>query len=357
MKISISALVLLIMFAGCNKSDSPVPVAMSPAVNEDSIRSWLSYLSSDDMNGRASGHKELEKAHDWLAVKYNESGLKPLPFLSNLHYYYTGLSHEYGLPVPIALKHTIGYIEGTDPVLKKEFIVVSSHLDHINQHFSVAVPPESDDIIYNGANDDASGVVGTIALARLLRQTPMKRSVVFVAFSSEESDDPRGSQRFTDSYPFFTNKVFLNINLEMIGVPHKNGLNKYMITGPSFSNLADYLIHYNQDKIWKIDTSFIFNFFEYEITPDILMILADNYSFCIHNVLAHTFGLSSDLNYHSPKDETTFIDYQNMYSYIEYLKGLIINLSSSDFQFRYNASKLKEAQILNQNNKLFINNY
>ncbi|CAN0443721.1 unnamed protein product, partial [Phaeothamnion confervicola] len=79
-------------------------------------------------------------------------------------------------------KNVAGIVEGTDPVLKNEYIVISAHYDHVG----VQNKPNQPDSIYNGARDNGIGTVGLLETARFFSKYPQKRSVLFLALTGEE---------------------------------------------------------------------------------------------------------------------------------------------------------------------------
>jgi hypothetical protein len=111
----------------------------------------------------------------------------------------------------LASHNIVGVHEGSDPVLKDEFVVMSAHLDHVG-----IGRPVNGDRIYNGAMDDASGVASMIEIARLLAASGArpKRSILFVAVTAEERG-LLGSKYFAarPTVPF--QKIVANINLDM----------------------------------------------------------------------------------------------------------------------------------------------
>ncbi|MBU4496187.1 MAG: M20/M25/M40 family metallo-hydrolase [Acidobacteria bacterium] len=101
--------------------------------------------------------------------------------------------------------NVIGCIEGSDPELKKEAVVIGAHLDHLGKR---------GDYIYNGADDDGSGSVGVLEIAEAFMKNPVKpkRSVVFALWTGEEKG-LLGSRFYVDNSPLVT---YANINLDMI---------------------------------------------------------------------------------------------------------------------------------------------
>jgi Zn-dependent M28 family amino/carboxypeptidase len=114
-------------------------------------------------------------------------------------------------------QNVIGILEGGDPVLKNEYVVISAHPDHIG----LAAPLPDGHNVNNGADDDGSGCAGLLALARSYAEGAAKgirpkRSIVFAWLAGEEKG-LWGSQYFTE-YPFIDlTKVVANLNMDMIG--------------------------------------------------------------------------------------------------------------------------------------------
>lgn len=106
--------------------------------------------------------------------------------------------------------NVIGMIEGTDPVLKNEVIVLTAHLDHIGISKSI-----EGDQINNGALDNASGVATLLEAARMLKAgPPMKRSVMFIALTAEEKG-LLGAQYFAENPTVPKGNLVANVNLDM----------------------------------------------------------------------------------------------------------------------------------------------
>jgi hypothetical protein len=86
---------------------------------------------------------------------------------------------------PIDTQNVVGILEGSDPKLKSEYVVISAHLDHLG-----VGRPVNGDAIYNGAMDNASGVASVIECAKILAHGPKpKRSFIFIALTGEEMGD------------------------------------------------------------------------------------------------------------------------------------------------------------------------
>lgn len=108
--------------------------------------------------------------------------------------------------------NTVAILEGSDPVLKNEYLVYSAHMDHIG------ITPGKADSINNGADDDASGTVGVIELAEAFSRSGArpKRSIIFLTVSGEEKG-LWGSNFFTSNPPVPIQQIVADINIDMIG--------------------------------------------------------------------------------------------------------------------------------------------
>jgi Zn-dependent M28 family amino/carboxypeptidase len=104
-------------------------------------------------------------------------------------------------------KNVVAIVEGSDPVLKDEYVVVSAHLDHLGIN---------DDGFFPGADDNGSGSVAVLEAAEAMALSKPRRSVVFVLYTYEEGGT-LGSLNFVNNSPIDINKVVLNINADMVG--------------------------------------------------------------------------------------------------------------------------------------------
>lgn len=128
--------------------------------------------------------------------------------------------------------NTVGILEGSDPILKNEYLVYSGHMDHIG----VRTPNAQGDSIANGADDDASGTVAVVELAEafaMMRPAP-KRSIIFLAVSGEERG-LWGSAYFAAAPPVPVEDMVANINADMIA---RNWSDTIVVIGKEHSELG-----------------------------------------------------------------------------------------------------------------------
>lgn len=138
----------------------------------------------------------------------------------------------------LSAPNTIGVVEGSDPVLKNEYLVFTAHMDH------VGIEGGQPDSIYNGADDDASGTTGVIELAEAFSQPGArpKRSVIFMTVSGEEKG-LWGSEYYAEHPTVPIGQIVANINLDMIG---RNWKDTIVAIGKEHSDLGETLERVNQ---------------------------------------------------------------------------------------------------------------
>jgi Zn-dependent M28 family amino/carboxypeptidase len=231
----------------------------------------------------------------------------------------SGTKVEFGGPVEStdasATWNVIGVLRGSDP---GEAIILSAHLDHLG--VNEAVP--GNDKIFNGADDDASGCVAMVELARVLAAGKRpRRTIYFVGFGSEERGG-YGSQSFIANPPVPLTQIVANLNLEMLGRPDpKTPAGMLWLTGFERSNLGPELV--KQGAALVADPHPEQNFFR----------RSDNYNLALRGVVAQTvssFGLHTD--YHRPSDEVGKIDFAFMTRALNSLIKPVQWLANSNFR-------------------------
>ena len=205
---------------------------------------------------------------------------------------------------PVTLHNVIGILRGSDPVLKDTCILLTAHYDHIGR---LADGPG--DRIYNGANDDGSGTVSVIEVARALATLDKhpRRSIVFMTFFGEE-EGMVGSHYYTRHPAWPIEKTVAQLNLEQVGRtdssegPH---VSDATLTGFSFSDLSDYLSRAGALTGIKL--------YKHPKNSDPYFGLSDNIPLAEAGVPAHTLAVTFEYpDYHGLGDEWQKIDYDNM---------------------------------------------
>jgi len=303
-------------------------IGKNSAVTEVELRDWVSYLASDKMQGRRNGSPEMKEAAIWIAGKFGEYGLRGIEGKDSFFQEYTASTRQGS----INERNVIGIIEGSDPVLRSQYIVVSAHFDHIGIRRG-----NPQDSICNGADDNASGTCTLIGIAKYIMNSRVKpeRSVLFAAFSGEESG-MRGSRNFVSVAPVPLKNIIADINFEMIGHSDFIGKKKYYMTGCMNSNIDDLIKEYNRNSdIMLIDTIPM---------AEQLFYASDNIAFSrismsegkIIGIPSGTFATSTSGPYlHSVDDEIGLFDFGNMADLVNYFGGMVLWLSNTDQEIKW----------------------
>ena len=121
-------------------------------------------------------------------------------------------------------QNIIGIVEGSDPRLRNEYVVVGAHYDHIGMGDENSLAATTEPMIHFGADDNASGTAGVLELAQAFKRKPAKRSIVFMTFSGEEKG-LLGSKHWVSNPTLPINQIAAMINLDMIGRLNNGKLN------------------------------------------------------------------------------------------------------------------------------------
>ena len=220
-------------------------------------------------------------------------------------------------------QNVVGVIEGKDSKLKREYVALGAHYDHVGANGAAGCRPIGDDSICNGADDDGSGTTGLLAMAEAFSKGPRpKRSILFVWHTGEEKG-LWGSEYFT-RYPTIPLKqIVAQLNIDMIGRSKKAGdtnpANK-MLTGPDEiyvigSRMMSTQLGELNETINREYLNLKYNFhYDEPNDPERLYSRSDHYNYAKHGVpiIFYFDGVHED--YHKPGDSPDKIDYQKMQS-------------------------------------------
>lgn len=259
-------------------------------------------LASDKMEGRAIFSSGIALASTFIEQEFEKIGLQHYDKLSNFR-------QEFEVKGQKA-NNVIGILPGKSK--PEEFVVFSAHYDHLPMQTS------GEDNIYNGANDDASGVTAVIALAKYFKENPQnERTLIFVLFTGEEVGG-YGSKYFTQGIN--SDVVVAMFNIEMIGTESKWGKNSAYITGYEKSDFGTIL----QKNLKGTN----FTFYPDPYPTEQLFYRSDNARLAAKGVPAHTISTSkmdAEPNYHQLSDEVSTLDLENM---TEIVKSIALSAKS-----------------------------
>ena len=185
------------------------------AIDADRFRAAIVELTSPELNGRAVGTPGGGAAIRYVEAEFKAIGLLP-GFRGAFRQDYV---HEFKGTANAA--NVIGVIEGSDPGLKHEVIVISAHRDHLGRRLDYACPndPETNDCVKYGADDNASGTAALFELARafLAVRSELKRTLVFLSTDGEECGCTGVKQYVYRDPPFPLRDTVYNLNIDEIG--------------------------------------------------------------------------------------------------------------------------------------------
>ncbi|MAD96577.1 MAG: peptidase M28 [Flavobacteriaceae bacterium] len=257
-------------------------------IDSATVRKHLFTLSSDDMKGRRTGTKGIEMAAQYIENEFQRIGLQTYDTLSSFRQTFSFKSRRTG--EELVASNLIGILPGKSK--KDEYVVISAHYDHLG----IRKRENQQDSIYNGANDNASGVTGVLSLAEYFKNKDInERTIVFIAFTAEEMGLV-GSRHFGKAID--ASKFIAGINLEMIGKTPNTGPNTAWLTGFNRSDFGK-IVQKNLEGTG------------YKLFPDPyvkfrLFFRSDNASLARLGVPSHTFSttpIDRDKDYHKASDE------------------------------------------------------
>jgi hypothetical protein len=201
---------------------------------------------------------------------------------------------------PVTVRNVAGLLRGSDPALRGQFVLVTAHYDHIGRNSAGEINP--------GANDDGSGTVSVMEIARALAGMPVhpKRSILFVLFFGEE-EGSLGS-RYYVAHPLAPlAHTIADLNLEQVGRTDSTGgaqISTATATGFRYSTVTRTLQRAGRQTGVRV----------YESPGDSdFFRRSDNLPFAEHGIPAHTIVVALDFpDYHAPGDLARKIDYGNM---------------------------------------------
>lgn len=280
-------------------------------IKEADIKPHLSYLASDKLKGRGTSSPEELLAANYIAAEFKKAGLtsfnksylKAFTYKKNTNPHDTATA---GLQEKTA-NNVVGFLDNKAPYT----IVIGAHYDHLglgHDHNSLDANPEGK--IHNGADDNASGTSGVIALANYFSKNKIQEpfNFLFICFSGEELG-LLGSKKWCDNPDIELSKINYMLNMDMIG--RLNDSTKKMIvygvgTAPVFVPLID-----------SIQTTLSIRKDSSGVGP------SDQTSFYLKDIPVLHFFTGQHSDYHKPSDDADKINYAGEAQVLNYMIALI----------------------------------
>ena len=251
------------------------------------LQKHINYLASDALLGRRVPTPAGDSAAAYVRREFISYGLKPV---NGSYYQDVPWGKENNKKI---FHNVVGFLEGSDSVLKKEILIIGAHYDHVGPYKSKNFPQDS---IFNGADDNASGTAGVMALAKaftLMNDRP-KRSILFIAFGGEELGLV-GSTYYCNNPLFPLENTVAMLNMDMIS---RNAPDLLYIVA---SKKSPELKAINEKENEKIGMRLEYN-------QDVFINSSDHAPFLNKKVPAIFFFTGVNKVLHSPKDEADTID-------------------------------------------------
>lgn len=305
------------------------------AIRAEVLRAHVSFLASDALEGRDTPSRGLDVAAEYVAAHFRRAGLEA-PVADG--YFQTATITPETLRLKLdpgwkeaEVHNVVGLLRGSDPALRDEYVLLTAHYDHIG----LCADCEGDQV-YNGANDNASGVAAMIELAEALaggRARP-RRSIVFIAFWGEEQG-LFGSRHYVRNPVFPLDRTVAAISLEVVGVPDQSG--RAPITGFDYSDIGPWLAE--AGKAAGVE------FFRDKENSDAFFNRSDNIVFARRGIPAHTISAGySYPDYHQLSDHWTNLDYPNMERLARGIAVGVAAIANRDERPRWNADNPRAAR-------------
>ena len=289
-------------------------------ININDLYDHINILASDSLEGRETGKPGQKMAAAYIANHFKEIGIPPYKRKTYFQKFkvkskrhvckcddcdLTFFKRVFKSNQIIRGENVLGFIEGSD--LKEELIIITAHYDHLGKH---------DSLIFNGADDDASGVAGAMEIAEAFMLAKKdgkgpRRSILIMPVSGEEKG-LLGSKYYTDNPVYPLNNTIANLNIDMIGRLddwHSTGNYVYLIG----SNRLSYDLHnINEEvntKYTKLELDYKYND---EEDPNRYYYRSDHYNFAKNNipVIFYFNGVHED--YHRPSDTIEKLDFSKI---------------------------------------------
>ncbi len=299
-KLFILALAILVFNCKSSVKNNAKPTSETITITSNQVKDIVSFLASDETQGRKTGSEGIEKSATYIESKFQEFGVKP---------YFETYRDNFKID-SIDAYNVVGFLEGNDEKLKEEVIILGAHYDHIGsgkEIFKYKGRLFENDSIGNGANDNAAGTSAVMAMAKYFAaKNNNKRSIMFVLFSAEEWG-LLGSKHLAKKLKNQNLDLYTMVNFEMIGVPLKDRDYEAFVSGYDLSNMASKMNEYvGSNLIGFSEIAKKYHLFK----------ASDNYAFYKEFKLPCQSISSCDLTnfdyYHHVDDEIDKLDYEFM---------------------------------------------
>ncbi|RLJ32361.1 peptidase M28-like protein [Chryseobacterium sp. 7] len=273
-------------------------------INAADLKKNLYVIAADDMEGRDTGSKGQKKAGEYMINYYKNLGISAPKALGS---YYQKVPSEFmkqrgGGNLPDS-ENILAFIEGSEK--PDEIVVVSAHYDHVGT---------KNGVVYNGADDDGSGTVAVMEIAKAFQQAKKagkgpKRSILFLHVTGEEHG-LFGSEYYSENPVFPLANTVVDLNIDMIGRDDPANRGKqyvYVIGSEMLSSQLKVINEAANKRTNNLELNYKYDDLN---DPEQLYYRSDHYNFAKHNIPVAFFFDGIHEDYHKPGDDPEKIDYQ-----------------------------------------------
>ena len=311
------------------------------------LKRMVSYLASDELKGRGTPSPGLDMAADFIAAEFKMAGVKPGNGDSyfQLAEWVRGKKPDQREMGP-SVRNVIGIIPGVDPILSKQYVIVSGHYDHLGEQ-KLTDANANADRIFNGANDDGSGTAGVMEIGRALAEEKPRRTIILIAWFGEEKGLV-GSNYYV-THPIFPLKdTIANINLEQIGrTDDLEGprVNAGSLTGFNFSSIGTTFAALGKKMGTEVSG--------HPTSSASFFGRSDNVSFARFGIPAHTLCTAFEYpDYHKVSDHADKLDYENMAKIVKLSAATTLEIANASEKPKWNKDEPGAARYIEAAAKL-----
>lgn len=271
----------LLLFTGCDASDTPLDTKSTSVFNEEQLLEDLRFLSSDELEGRKTGTDGNRMAREFLVERFDSHGLMAVGGESFEQVFsHTNPRSNETFEEAINL---IGVVEGSEN--PDTYIAITAHYDHLGVR---------DGEIYNGADDNASGTAALLAISDYFLKNRPSNSLLIIAFDAEEQG-LAGARYFVENPVVPAEQILMNVNMDMISNNFDDEL--YAVGTHHYPFLSSYISRAAESSAINV----LFGYDSGEWPQDWTM-ASDHGPFHRAGIPFIYFGVEDHPHYHSPTD-------------------------------------------------------
>lgn len=292
-------------------------------VTTGELKEHIAFLTSEKNAGRYPGGKENKRVVKYLKKEFKKLGLKS--FGNDYRQSFeASLRVEKGVTdkPKVTTWNVVGFIEGNDPVLKHEYVVLGAHYDHLGLGGPSSKSDKKNTIHY-GADDNASGTSALLEIAEKIssKKEQLKRSVIFIAFGAEEQG-LLGSRYFVEHPLVPLSQIKLMINMDMVG---RMNAEKHVYMGGAGTFPG------GVDLMKRLGTSLGIN----PIVHAGSVGGSDHVPFYRKDISVLGMHTGGHPEYHTPEDTIDLINFEGQKLVCEYIFNTIMKITSSDYDMTF----------------------